>query len=133
MESSILSEVDDTSILRMVLSTCYWPALHSIGLSATPPAQRAGAQRLRALADIVAKRFLVLERRTIFSHLDSKSGILVHRTGRSDSIIAEFPWPGGSAGTFATISARPGSADRLPIGPLIEVELPCRRSEWLGR
>src|SRR5262245_25255164 len=50
MESSILSEVDDTSILRMVLSTCYWPALHSIGLSATPPAQRAGAQRLRAMA-----------------------------------------------------------------------------------
>src|SRR5215467_13243914 len=52
MESSILSEVDDTSILRMVLSTCYWPALHSIGLSATPPAQRAGAQRLRALAPL---------------------------------------------------------------------------------
>src|SRR5215467_8697488 len=50
MESSILSEVDDTSILRMVLSTCYWPALHSIGLSAHVPAQRAGAQRLRALA-----------------------------------------------------------------------------------
>src|SRR5262245_36502726 len=43
MESSILSEVDDTSILRTVLSTCYWPALHSIGLSATPP--RSGLER----------------------------------------------------------------------------------------
>jgi hypothetical protein len=31
---------------------------------------------------------------------------LIHRTGHSDSIIAEFPWPGRSSGTFATISAK---------------------------
>jgi hypothetical protein len=30
---------------------------------------------------------------------------LIHRTGHSDSIIAEFPWPGRSSGTFATKSA----------------------------
>jgi hypothetical protein len=50
MESSILSEVDDTSILKTgshaampVLSTGYRPL-------ASCPAQRAGAQRLCALA-----------------------------------------------------------------------------------
>src|SRR3974390_463462 len=35
-----------------------------------------------------------------------ESGILIHRTSHSDSIIAEFPWPGPSSGTFATTSAQ---------------------------
>jgi hypothetical protein len=51
MESSILSEVDDTSILRAALSTP--PSLSSrlvTDPSTYAPAQRAGAQRLCALA-----------------------------------------------------------------------------------
>jgi hypothetical protein len=44
MESSILSEVDDTSILRTVLSTCYWHALDWLPASRlTPP--RSGLER----------------------------------------------------------------------------------------
>src|ERR1700757_135985 len=51
MESSILSEVDDTSILRPGLPTplCLSSQL-ATGLSPLAPAQRAGAQRLCALA-----------------------------------------------------------------------------------
>jgi len=47
---------------------------------------------------------LVLERRTVFSD-QAEFGILIHRTGYSDSIIARFPWSGGLKGTFATVSA----------------------------
>src|SRR5215831_10998294 len=61
------------------------------------------------MADIVAKRFLMRERRTV-SRAQIESGILIHRIGDSDSIIPEFPWPVRSSGTFATISARRGSA-----------------------
>jgi hypothetical protein len=43
-----------------------------------------------------------------FSRPRIESGILIHRTGHSDSIIAEFPWPERSSGTFATISAYTG-------------------------
>src|SRR5258705_5848817 len=51
MGNSVLSEVDDTSILRTGLSTCYWRTSQlATGLSALAPAQRAGAQRLCALA-----------------------------------------------------------------------------------
>src|SRR4051794_1734594 len=50
MGSSILSEVDDTSILRTGLSFGYWRPLIGYGLSALAPAQRAGAQRLCAVA-----------------------------------------------------------------------------------
>src|SRR5271166_3242814 len=55
MESSILSEVHNASILRAGLSTDYAVIPTSLasqivaGLSACPPAQRAGAKRLRAL------------------------------------------------------------------------------------
>jgi hypothetical protein len=42
------------------------------------------------MANIVAKRFLTLERRTVFSHA-TELGILIHGIGHSDSIIAEFP------------------------------------------
>jgi hypothetical protein len=54
MESSILSEVHNASILRAGLSTDYAVISTSLasqivaGLSACAPAQRAGAQRLRA-------------------------------------------------------------------------------------
>src|ERR1700741_3035685 len=51
MESSILSEVDDTSILRTGLPSPLWPSSQlATGLSSLAPAQRAGAQRLCALA-----------------------------------------------------------------------------------
>src|SRR5437879_4004633 len=51
MGSSILSEVDDTSILRTGLSTRYCRSSRlATDLSALAPAQRAGAQRLCALA-----------------------------------------------------------------------------------
>ena len=43
-----------------------------------------------------------------------ESGILIHRTGDSDSIIAEFLWPGRSSGTFATISATTGLKQVAP-------------------
>src|SRR5262249_42144235 len=59
MESSFLSEVDDTSILRTGLPIA--PPLFSwliTGLSAHAPAQRAGAQRLRALAQLGRLRAL---------------------------------------------------------------------------
>src|ERR1700739_2541689 len=51
MEGSILSEVDDTSILRPGLPTplCLSSQM-ATGLSPLAPAQRAGAQRLCALA-----------------------------------------------------------------------------------
>src|SRR5215472_3847056 len=51
MESSILSEVDDTSILRTGLPTPLCPSSQlATGLSPLAPAQRAGAQRLCAMA-----------------------------------------------------------------------------------
>jgi hypothetical protein len=40
-----------------------------------------------------------------FSRTKTELGILIHRTGYSDSIVVEFPWPGRFAETFATISA----------------------------
>src|SRR5262245_43721709 len=49
-----------------------------------------------------------------FSRPRIESGILIHRTDDSDSIVAEFPWPGRSSGTFATKLARLGRADRPP-------------------
>jgi hypothetical protein len=39
-----------------------------------------------------------------FSATNAKLRILIHRTGHSDSIVAEFPWPRGLAGSFATQS-----------------------------
>ena len=51
MGSSILSEVDDTSILKTGLSTpLSLSSQLATGLSALAPAQRAGAQRLCAMA-----------------------------------------------------------------------------------
>ena len=41
------------------------------------------------------------------SRIKTELEILIHRTGHSESIIAEFPWPGRVAGTYATISAPP--------------------------
>src|SRR5580704_11338727 len=56
MENSILSEVDDTSILRTGLSTPLSLSRLAIAPSAHAPAQRAGAQRLCALARSVEDR-----------------------------------------------------------------------------
>src|SRR5882724_6342588 len=54
MESSILSEVDDTSILRTGLPSPLWPSSQlATGLSPLAPAQLAGAQRLCAMAPSV--------------------------------------------------------------------------------
>src|ERR1700757_4698220 len=51
MESSFLSEGCNTSILRTELSNGYWDSSRpTTGLSALAPAQRAGAQRLCAMA-----------------------------------------------------------------------------------
>jgi len=52
MESSILSEVDDTSILRTGSPRRYGRPLNWLRPLASCPAQRAGAQRLCALANI---------------------------------------------------------------------------------
>jgi hypothetical protein len=41
-----------------------------------------------------------------FSVTNSELEILIHRTGHSDSVIAELPWPGGLTGSFATHSPR---------------------------
>jgi hypothetical protein len=50
MGSSILGEVDDTSILRTELSNDYWDPLDRLPVyRLLLPAQRAGAQRLCAL------------------------------------------------------------------------------------
>jgi hypothetical protein len=46
-----------------------------------------------------------------FSAINAELGILIHRAGHSESIVAEFPWPGGLAGTFATQSG--GKPDPL--------------------
>ena len=57
MESSILSEVDDASILRAGLSTPLSPSSRLVtDPSAHAPAQRAEAQRLFALAHRFAYR-----------------------------------------------------------------------------
>src|SRR5215471_12700287 len=67
------------------------------------------------MADIVAKRFLVLERRTVFSHLD--------RIVNFDSQNRPFGFyycrislPDRSSGAFATISARLRNLSPLPKG-----------------
>jgi len=39
-----------------------------------------------------------------FSRIKTELGILIHRAGYSDSIIAQFPRSGGLMGTFATVS-----------------------------
>jgi hypothetical protein len=49
------------------------------------------------VADIVAKRFLVLERRTVFSHLD-RNGNFDSQNRPFGSIVAESPWLGHSSG-----------------------------------
>src|SRR5258708_7746543 len=56
--------------------------------------------------------------------------------------LGEHAQPAGDAGNPVSppiflqckslLLARPGSADRWPGGPLTEVDLPCRRSEWHG-
>jgi hypothetical protein len=53
-----------------------------------------------------------------FSATRAESVILILRLGQSDSIIAEFPWPGGLAGTFATQSGvnRTNCAKRRETG-----------------
>jgi len=43
-----------------------------------------------------------------FSRIKTELGILIHRTGYSDSIIAQFPRSGGLMGTFATVSVNNG-------------------------
>jgi hypothetical protein len=63
MESSILSEVDDTLILRTVLSTpLSLSSRLATGLSAHAPAQRAGAQRLCAMTQSGHKIALAMPR-----------------------------------------------------------------------
>src|SRR5262249_3888132 len=76
MESSILSEVDDTSILRTVLSICYWHALDWLPASRlTPP--RSGLERSDfvpwPVCEILApakKRLVIGVLQTRFSHVE---------------------------------------------------------------
>jgi hypothetical protein len=56
-----------------------------------------------------------------FSSTKTELGILIQRTGHSDSIIAKHPRPGHVAGTFAAISARQRHGSRTGHRQLLEV------------
>jgi hypothetical protein len=98
IDLSLFQRADDTPLRRGILA-------------AQMLAQGSKLVRLRVSVCLpvhprmCCKTFFGPQTKNNFCHQD-RTGILIHRTDHSDSIIAEFPRSGGLTGSFATQSLR---------------------------